>query len=335
MLKSNKPQHVYDKLTLKLPASIYDKKKRAVANKRKENGHDYNQNIFAGHIKEIEKTGVSYNDSFIRSVVRLNGKSPCTILYTDEQIDDLKMLCCSGQSVWGLDKTFNLCYMHITMPSYKQLSVTRDTSSEPPLFFGPMSIHDNSDFESYSIFFSHIKTKLSGIDTSKLVIGTDDERVLVNAITASFSDSTHILCSRHIRQNINQKLTDAAVDKSDRNMLLNKMFGEDGIINANDTVCFEENCEEVKQLSQSISRSFLNYFQKRVKENLNKKRQEPEGIAKTDIQWTNNNCESLNHVLKQTIDWKSQPLMNLIESVKERLESQFKELRRSIAVSAN
>ena len=54
-------------------------------------------------------------------------------------------------------------------------------------------------------------------------------------------------------------------------MLLNKMFGEDGIIYANDTVCFEEKCKEVEQLSQSISRSFLNYFQKRVKENLNKK----------------------------------------------------------------
>ena len=91
------------------------------------------------------------------------------------------------------------------MSSYKQLSVMRDTSFEPPLFLGPMYIHDNSDFESYSIFFSHQKTKLSGIDTSKLVIRTDDERALVNAITSSFSESTHILCSRHIRQNINQK----------------------------------------------------------------------------------------------------------------------------------
>ena len=113
-------------------------------------------------------------------------------------------------------------------------------------------------------------------------------------------------------------------------MLLNKMLGEDCILNADDTVCFKEKCEEVEQLSQSISRSFLNYFQKRVKENLNKKRQEPEGIAKMDRQWTNNNCESLNHVLKQTIDWKSQPLMDLIESVKDCMESQFKELRRSI-----
>ena len=78
------------------------------------------------------------------------------------------------------------------------------------------------------------------MDTNKLVIGTDDERALVNAITSSFSDAKHVLCTRHMRQNVNQKLTDASVDKSDRQMLLNKIFGEDGIINANDTICFEE-----------------------------------------------------------------------------------------------
>ena len=64
------------------------------------------------------------------------------------------------------------------------------------------------------------------------------------------------------RQNVNQKLTDAAVDKADKNMLLDKMFGEDGIINADDTVCFEEKCEEYESLSQSVSEPFLRIFRK-------------------------------------------------------------------------
>ena len=76
-----------------------------------------------------------------------------------------------------------------------------------------------------------------------------------------------------MRQNVNQKLTDAFVDKSDRHMLLNKIFGEDGIIKANDTICFEEKCEEVETFSQSVSQPFLRYLQKRVKENLDKKTQ--------------------------------------------------------------
>ena len=74
----------------------------------------------------------------------------------------------------------------------------------------------------------HLETKLSGVDTSKLVISTDDEKALVNAITSSFPDAKHVLCTRHMRQNVNQKLTDAFVDKSDRHMLLNKILGEDG-----------------------------------------------------------------------------------------------------------
>ena len=113
------------------------------------------------------------NHPFICSVVRQGGKAPSI---TDEQINDLKILCCTGHTVLGFDKTFNLCDMHVTMSGYKQLAVKRDNTGEPPLFFGPMYIHDNSDFESYSTFFAHIKTKLSAVDTRKLVIGTDHEK---------------------------------------------------------------------------------------------------------------------------------------------------------------
>ena len=88
--------------------------------------------------------------------------------------------------------------------------------------------------------------KLSGVDTIKLVFGTDDEKAMVNIITSSFPNSKHILCTRNLRQHVNKKLTDAAVDKSDRNMLLSKIFGDEGIINADDTVCFEEKCGRLK-----------------------------------------------------------------------------------------
>ena len=118
--------------------------------------------------------------------------------------------------------------------------------------------------------------------------------------------------------------------QSDRNLLLNKIFGDDGIINADDTVCFEEKCEEVETLSQSISQSFLRYFQKRVRDNLDKKGKEPDNVTQADKQWTNNNCESLNHVLKQKNDWKSKPLLDFVQSVQELVTVQFKDLKRSL-----
>ena len=72
LLRNNKLQHVYDKLTSKYdelsgPANcqqVYDKKKLDVTNKRKENGHNYNRNNFADHIKEIENR-VSGNDPLL------------------------------------------------------------------------------------------------------------------------------------------------------------------------------------------------------------------------------------------------------------------------------
>ena len=46
--------------------------------------------------------------------------------------------------------------------------------------------------------------------------------------------------------------------------------------------------------------------------------------------WTNNNCESINHVLKQAIDWKRQPLLDFITCVNELVDAQFKDLKRAM-----
>ena len=56
-------------------------------------------------------------------------------------------------------------------------------------------------------------------------------------------------------------------------MLIQQVFGEDGAINADDTVCFEKKkSDEIENLSQSISQSILKYFQKGMRENLEKQK---------------------------------------------------------------
>lgn len=162
------------------------------------------------------------------------------------------------------------------------------------------------------------------------MIGTDDERALVNAIKTAFPQSHHILCTRHLRQNANQKLTDDAVDKYDKGKILDKIFGDDGLLNADDTICFDDKCEELESVSQSVSKNFLKYFQKRLKDILREKRKDPDVATQTDKLWTNNNCESVNHVLKQAVDWKRKPLLDFIKSVNELVDAQFKDLKRAL-----
>ena len=113
------------------------------------------------------------------------------VLYSEKQLEDLRSMCCTGQSILGIDKTFNLCDMHRTT-----------------IFLGPIFIHDNSDFYSFTHFFHHLKIKLYGASTNQLTIGSDEEKDLVNAIKSTFPEAGHFLCMRHSRHNVKQQLID-------------------------------------------------------------------------------------------------------------------------------
>lgn len=79
-----------------------------------------------------------------------------------------------------------------------------------------------------------------------------------------------------------------------------------------------------------MSQKFMLYFRKGLKENLKTEVNEP--VRKTMIsrEWTNNNCESINHVLKQAIDWKSKPLLELVGVLQDLTNGQYKDLRAAL-----
>lgn len=46
--------------------------------------------------------------------------------------------------------------------------------------------------------------------------------------------------------------------------------------------------------------------------------------------WTNNNCESINHQLKLAVQWKAHPLVDLIEKLQQIVQAQYKNVKRSL-----
>jgi len=62
----------------------------------------------------------------------------------------------------------------------------------------------------------------------------------------------------------------------------------------------------------------------------NLKAQEMPGLQLPQRSWTNNNCESVNHVLKQAIDWKAQPLTDLVNTLHDIVKAQYRELERCL-----
>lgn len=210
------------------------------------------------------------------------------------------------------------------------MSVVMESRKEPPIFLGPIFIHDNSDFESFSNFFNHLRVKLINTNTDRLVFGTDEELALVNAITTAFPESGHILCTRHIRQNVKQKLTDDCIDKVDRNSFLEDIFEDNGLIHADDVICYEAKWEEIEEKSKGISAKFHRYCVNKLKNTMLQVWEEHALPGNLNNNWTNNNCESLNHVLKRSVDWKSKPLLDLVTILKDIADVQYKDMLRSL-----
>ena len=88
----------------------------------------------------------------------------CAILYTPEQLLDLKRFCFSS-----------------AVAQDSVLSLYRQSTQDHPIFIGPMFIHGNSTQDDFSQFFAHLNSKLSDYPSAPIV-GTDEETALRNAI---------------------------------------------------------------------------------------------------------------------------------------------------------
>ena len=145
-------------------------------------------------------------------------------------------------------------------------------------------------------------------------------------MTHFFPRASLIVCSRHLKENVQRKL-DKLMGKSTplRAQLLNTIFGDKGLIGCDDVVSFD-NAVENFRAGQLLSApaEFTSYFNGRVlklmRENV---------IAKRN-KWTNNNCESINHVLKQAVQWRPNQMPELVDKIRALVDGQFSEADRAL-----
>ncbi|GFO46334.1 hypothetical protein PoB_007283900 [Plakobranchus ocellatus] len=82
--------------------------------------------------------------------------------------------------------------------------------------------------------------------------------------------------------------------------------------------------------SKITQKKLADYIKNRIHPLLveNKKAVQKPGLDNTNPLWMNC-CESVNHILKQAVSWKSQKLVDLIHKLHSVVQRQFKELRRT------
>ncbi len=151
------------------------------------------------------------------------------------------------------------------------------------------------------------------------------------AIKVAFPKAHNILCTRHLKNNVDDHLRDkVGVSKPDRHKIMNDLFGTNGLINADDTFIYQQWTEMLLEKVSVTCPNFIPYFKKRVIPLL--KDGVVNVVRKTEVSssWTNNNAESLNHVFKQLTDWKPQPLPELCKLLFNHIVAQFKDLERAM-----
>ena len=282
-------------------------------------------------------------DDFVQVVHFAKGHTPCVFMYTDQQIGDLRIACGKDtppelRSVLAIDRTFNFSSLYVTLTVYKQKKVTRKSSSEAPVFIGPMMLHGDGKFATYLSFFSHLCGALNrDMSTSEfriqdsVITGSDEEIVFVRAVETAFPSSRHLYCTIHCKDNVRHHLTSIGVATKIRENILCCLFGADSLEMAGDEEAFDNRVAELMQYLRQQNIDAVDYIQNRIIPKIaNNCRMKWAESWIGQQQWTNNNCESANHVLKMAVDWKPKRLTDLVDHLRDLVRLQFSDLKRSL-----
>ena len=276
---------------------------------------------------------VIHSHPFVQAIFHIKNHVPSIVLYTKYQIEDIRRFSCSGpigiSTVLGVDKTFNLGQLHVTATVFKHLGVVRPSTCMNPIFLGPILIHGNSDIKTFSTFFHFLSLELQNTSSSP-VIGSDDEKAIRNAACFVFKNSKLISCERHLKNNVISYLRDKiGTSNAIRTRIVNSIFGPAGITSSPSLAIFTERIIQTNTVINKQAASFENYFSSRLlpilRQNLNTILSRPE----VNHGWTNNNSESMNHILKMKTDWKPQAIPHLIESIHEIVRGHYIDIERA------
>jgi hypothetical protein len=342
MIRYATAKNVYDELNdnsdlLSVPRNLKQMQnlKYEMNRKNKRPTEDLYLKNLADHIINIENR-VYQKDPFIRAVVHLH-TGPSVLIYTDEQIQDIKRFCAvDSGSILGVDKTYNLGELHLTTTVFKNLSVRRTDTNQHPIFLGPSFLHGKSDFETFNAFFSHIGSKFTDEEIHKLIIGSDDETALRKSIRRSLPGSTQIICTRHLKNNVKDYLLrKVGVKDTDKKFIVNVLFGENGLTDADTTVIFESRLRSCNDLIEEKAPDFKKYCDQRIIPLIRDQVNIPMRAKALDKDWTNNNSESFNNLLKIGTNHKIEDMSNLIEIIRKIVISQYKDIEKAMVGMGN
>ena len=132
-------------------------------------------------------------------------------------------------------------------------------------------LHKDATFKTYKTFLKHVETELSqNVESLEIRLpDTDDEKALTKAIEHVFPNATRYLCTKHLKDNVKHYLQNkVGVERKEREAIMNSIFGDDSIVDANSTIDFETRSSEINNKYSKEMPVFSEYFNSRLKPKL-------------------------------------------------------------------
>ena len=158
----------------------------------------------------------------------------------------------------------------------------------------------------------------------------------MKAIRQSFPSATQLLCQRHLEENVRRHLQQKVGVPEKTNEIISLIFGKEGLTNSKDLVDFELCYLSLSNELLKIAPNFMPYFENslisRLREYVFKPKVSESWIP---LNWMNNNCESMNNILKLSTNWKALKLPDLIAKMHVIVKLQYADMRRALRGNGN
>ena len=126
----------------------------------------------------------------------------------------------------------------------------------------------------------------------------------------------------------------------ERQNVVNKIFGKDGVTDSQDNDTFEIRLENVREMVKSLDKNvtgkpYLDYLNNKLVPLIKEHVIKPFRQNKVPHNWTSNNAESANHILKTHTQWKLNGMPEFVEQWTGIVVGERKERERAIRNMGN
>ncbi|GFO19372.1 hypothetical protein PoB_004587700 [Plakobranchus ocellatus] len=228
---------------------------------------------------------------FVKLIFRHYKKVPSVILYTEEHISDIKKRYCPPVTA-----------------EYTMLSFDKT--------FNLSNVHVTNFYNVYKCLA--VKRR-----------STNDHPIFCGPLL--LPQAPRLTCTRHLRQNFSHTLADkAGLPKQERQRFITQVFGDNSIIaHGADHMDIADRLQHMAESTENRSVEKLIEIMSPLLVEIAKGLERPRLHFASPL-WTNNNCESLNHCLKQALSCRSLKLVELVQKLHSIIKTQHREVQRAI-----